>query len=289
MKVLFVGVFDHNRRSTNTSQLISFKRLGVNVTGYNYRQKALSIGDTKRDLDLISVIERGAYDLVVFSKCNRVSERVFVESKKHSTTCLWFMDPLVTYDSEIRRKTKLVDYFCCDKENVLEEALRINSNSFHVCEGFDADIDKPHNVNKEYDVSFIGNIYGDRQQWLSQINTPVKVISSAYGKQHAIEVCKSKINLNLCTDGGASDRVYKIMAAGGFLLTNDWKNRKKYLTDGKECVIYKDVDDLNKKISYYLNHFDEALLIANNGKKAVQKWTRLEWAKKIIECYDKTK
>ena len=226
MNVLFVGVFDYNRKSTNTSQLVALKRCGVNVTGYNYRKKALNVGHRMRDEHLSEIIKNGSYDLVIYSKCNQVSENVFIESKKYSTTCLWFMDPLKTYDSEIRRKTKLVDYFCCDKENVLEEALRINPNSFHVCEGFDADVDRPHDVSKEYDVSFIGNVYGDREQWLSQINTPVKVISSAYGKQHAIEVCKSKINLNFCTDNGASDRVYKIMAAGGFLLTNDWKNRK---------------------------------------------------------------
>ena len=40
MKILFVGVFDNNRRSTNTSQLLSFKRLGHEVVGYNYRQRA---------------------------------------------------------------------------------------------------------------------------------------------------------------------------------------------------------------------------------------------------------
>ena len=39
---------------------------------------------------------------------------------------VWFMDPLKTYDEEMRKKTSLVDYFCCDNENVLEEALKTN-------------------------------------------------------------------------------------------------------------------------------------------------------------------
>ena len=289
IKVLFVGVFDYNRRSTNTSQLLALKRIGVDVTGYNYRKKAVEIGNKKRDEHLIEVVKNNNYDLVIYSKCNQISEHVFNSNKLHAKTCLWFMDPLKTYDDEMRHKTKLVDYFCCDKENVLEEALKINPNSFHVCEGFDADVDKPQTVNKEYDVSFIGNVYGDRERWLENINKPVKVITSAYGKQHAIEVCKSKINLNFCTDDGASDRVYKIMAAGGLLFSNDWKNRKKYLTNGKDCVIFNSSTDLNEKIEYYLNNQEEAKRIAESGYKAVQQWNRIAWARKIIEYYEITK
>ena len=288
MKVLFVGVFDWNRRSTNTSQLLSFKRAGVNVSGYDYRQKASLMGELKRDEHMRKTVREGNYDLVVYSKCNQVSYKTFADNSMHAKTCLWFMDPIGTYNTEMRKKTALVDYFCCDKENVLEEALKINPNSFHVCEGFDSDVDKPQDVAKEYDVSFIGNIYGDRRKWINEIEKPVKIISSAYGKQHAIEVCKSRINLNFCTDSGASDRVYKILAAGGFLLTNEWKNRKKHLTDGKECVIFSNYQDLNNKIEYYLNNFDEAQEIAANGLLASQKWNRVEWAKKIVELYEKT-
>ena len=287
IKVLFVGVFDWNRRSTNTSQLLSLKRVGVDVSGYDYRQKASLMGELKRDEHLIKTVREGSYDLIIYSKCNQVSYKVFTDNNIYTKTCLWFMDPLRTYDKEMRRKTALVNYFCCDKENVLEEALKINTNSFHVCEGFDSDVDKPQDVAKEYDVSFIGNIYGDRRKWISEIEKPVKIISSAYGKQHAVAVGKSRINLNFCTDDGASDRVYKILAAGGFLLTNDWKNREKHLTDGKECVIFNSNQDLNEKIEYYLNNFDEAQEIAANGLMVSRRWNRLEWAKNIVELYDK--
>ena len=48
MKILFVGVFDTTRKSTNTSQLLAFKRLGYSVSGYNYREKARIYGPAKR-------------------------------------------------------------------------------------------------------------------------------------------------------------------------------------------------------------------------------------------------
>ena len=283
MKILFIGVFDTDRKSTNTSQLLAFKSLGHDVVGYNYKEKALKIGENERDRHLCKTVREYKFDLVVFSKCNFLSEDVFRKINKMAKTCLWFMDPLVSYDHAMRKRTALVDYVCCDKENVLEEALTINKNSFHVCEGFDQEVDRPHNIKKEYDVSFIGNIYGNRADIFDSIDFDIKIINNAYGSMHAKEVSKSRINLNLCTNEGASDRVYKIMAAGGFLLSNDWKNREKYFTDEEECVIFKDIEDLNNKIEYYLKNPELIKEIASNGFNKVQRFNRNNWAENILQ------
>ena len=283
MKILFVGVFDTQGKSTNTSQILAFKRLGHQVIGYNYRAKAQEITAAARDIHLVGTVKENNFDLVLFSKCNVVSLETFTQIGKHAKTCLWFMDPLVSYDKEMKDKTAVVNYVCCDKENVLKESLQINRNSFHVYEGYNQDVDKPCNTDKSYDLSFIGNIYGDRQQFIEKIEHPIKLVSNAYGFKHAEEVSKTKINLNICTSDGASDRVYKILAAKGFLLTDDWTGREKAFTDGKDLVIYESIDDLNEKISYYLENSEEAIKIAENGYKCVQKYNRIEWAKKIIE------
>tara|TARA_R100000231_G_scaffold138819_2_gene118187 strand:+ start:330 stop:1193 length:864 start_codon:yes stop_codon:yes gene_type:complete len=283
MKILFIGVFDSGFKSTNISQLLCFKKLGYNVVGYNYREKAIKIGNKQRDLDIIKTVKNHGFDLVVYSKCNGISYDTFMQVKKITKTCLWFMDPLVTYDSEMRTKTRLVDYFCCDKENVLEQALKINPKSYHVCEGYDQTVDFPRDLKKEHDVSFIGNIYGDREELLKQINHKVEIINNAYGANHSIAVSKTKINLNFCTSNGASDRVYRVLASGGFLISNDWKNRENYLTDGKDCVIFNDMEDLNKKIKYYLDNDTERLKIAASGKEAIKRFDRLNWAKRIVE------
>jgi len=289
MRVLFVGVFDKDRRSTNTSQILELKRLGCDVAGYNYRLKAASIGTKRRGADLISKISTGEYDLVIFTKCNTISEQLFIETGKHAKTCFWFADALVNYDDEMRRKTQLVDYCCCDKQNVLEEALKINKRSFLVHEGYDSDVDVPREVEKVHDISFIGGVYGSRLSMLNGIHKSVKIFSNAYGADHAVAVCSSKINLNFCTTDGASDRVYKIMAAKGFLLTDDWPNRRKYFIDGKDCVIFNGLEDLNEKIDYYLANPDKAALIATAGYEAVKGFTRASWAKQIINIYDKIK
>lgn len=287
MKILFVGVFDLYGKSTNNSQIISLKTLGHKVTGYNYRKKAKSIGTAARDLDLIGVLQNRSFDLVLFSKCNQISSKVFTEAKKKSKTCLWFMDPLSSYNSEMREKTDLVDYFCCDKKNVLIEAIKLNCNAFHIHEGFDHRVDKPIDTKKEYEVSFIGNLYGMRRELIAGITKNVTVIDNAYGQRHPWVVSKTKINLNFCTDEGASDRVYKILAAGGFLLTNDWHGRQEVFQNHRDLVIYTDLGDLNEKIEFYLENDKERALIAKSGNQRVQRFNRLHWAQKIVENYDR--
>jgi spore maturation protein CgeB len=286
LKVLFIGVFDTQNRSTNNSQLLSLNKAGASVVGYNYREKAIRIGKQARDRHIIETIRQKRFDLVIFSKCSDVSIEVFIEAKKIAKTCLWFMDPIISYTEEMRMKTSVVSYFCCDKKNVLEEAVKINKNSYHVFEGFDSNSDKPQFLDKKYDVAFIGSLYGNRREQISNIKPEVIVFSNVFGKEHAKIVSQTKINLNFCTSEGASDRIYKVLAAGGFLLTNDWKGREEIFKDNKDLVIFKDIEDLNFKIEYFLKNPENARLISAQGMKTVQKFTRDVWAKRILEIYE---
>ena len=286
MKLLFVGVFDKFFASTNTSQLLCLNSLVDKVVGYNYREKAIELGFSGRDDHLIQTIEDGSFDLVLFSKCNRVNYSVFEQATSITKTCLWFMDPLASYDLEMKTKTGIVHYFCCDKKDVLEEARKINENSFHVCEGFDTRNDFPCDVAKEHEVTFLGNVYGDRAELLKKIQREIHIKNSAYGKEHAIEVSKSIVNLNICTDRSASDRVYKVLAAKGFLISNDWHGREEMFEDGKDLVIFDTIQDLNEKIEFYLANQELANKIAKSGYNKVQKYTRLNWAKEIVRLYE---
>jgi spore maturation protein CgeB len=186
----------------------------------------------------------------------------------------------------MKRKTFLVDYFCCDKKNVLEEAKLINEDSYYVCEGFDSFTDKPYEeVLQQYDISFIGNIYGERQNLIDSINHDVAIFNNVYGFEHPKHVAATKINLNFCTSEGASDRIYKILGAKGFLLSNDWIGREEQFQDGKDLIIFKDIQELNDKISYYLKNEKERKEIATTGHQTVQKFNRLNWAKQIMEKF----
>lgn len=282
-KVLFVAVFDSNGKSTNNSQLRELSKI-CNCSSFNYRVVESVIGRRRRDDLLLKSVVKLKYDLVIFAKCNGISNDIIRKITEISKTCLWFMDPLVTYNNpEFLEKTKVCSFFICDKKNVLALAKEINKRSIAICEGFDSLVDIQHDVEKEYDVSFIGNLYGDRKRVLGEISRGVIVKSNAFGPNHSIEVSKSKINLNLCTSLGASDRVYKVLGAGGFLISDDWIGRSDYLESGKDIIIFKDIVDLNEKIEYYLENEDERLRIATSGARSVKKLSRGVWAFKVLD------
>jgi len=289
VKIFYSAVFDNEGVSSDTSKSRELEKLGHQVLSYNYRIRGEQLDgnafvSTKRDEEIISLCKNWQPDYIIFAKCNGVDIRVFHECKKIAPVCYWFADPLVTYsNNEFYEKTKVADVFTCDKKNVLEKAKTLNSNCYITCDGFDSILEEPKDIQKEYNVSFIGNLYGDRLKKISSIKEEVTNITDAYGKKHALEVSKSKVNLNFCTSEGPSDRVFKVLAAGGFLLTDSWPDFNDYFEDGKDLVVYSDLDDLNNKIDYFLKNPKEREQISAQGYKTVQNYTRKKWAEKTCE------
>lgn len=84
----------------------------------------------------------------------------------------------------------------------------------------------------------------------------------------------SKINLNITSKSikmGVPLRIFDIMGAGGFLITNYQKELPEYFEIGQDLVVYESGEDLLEKIRYYLNHDIERQQIAQNGQCKVQK------------------
>jgi hypothetical protein len=291
VKILFIGVFDHDRegRSANISQILAFKSLGHEVIGYNYRRRASLLGTKERDKELVSLIKNRRFDLVVYSKCNGISPDCCAEINKLAPTCLWWMDPLSTLRQhpDIIERAKIVDYVCTGARVTMPLFEAGNSNVYFVAEGFDPFIDRPHDLKKDIDVVFIGSLHSNRQQWLQEIKFPVTHIQNAFGIEHAKVISRSKICLNLSTTGAASDRVFKTLGAKGFLLSSDWDNRVAdcNFIDGEDLVIFKEAAELNKKIDFYLKNDNKREKISYSGFTKVQNFTQVEWAKKIINHY----
>lgn len=83
----------------------------------------------------------------------------------------------------------------------------------------------------------------------------------------------SKINIHMTIRSiptGIALRVLDVLACGGFLLTNYQDEIAEYFVDGKELVIYSDLDDMCEKIRYYLEHDEERERIAQAGQAKVR-------------------
>lgn len=83
----------------------------------------------------------------------------------------------------------------------------------------------------------------------------------------------SKINLNITMkpiQSGIPLRVFDVLGAGGFLISNYQPEISDYFDIGEDLVVYESMDDLREKIIYYLEHEDERIRIANNGYMKVR-------------------
>ena len=280
MKVLMIAVFDE--RSTNCSQAKGFERNGCDVIRYDYRKEALKMGDRKRDSAIIDICMSEKPDIVFFSKCNEVDIRVVLECNKVSNTVLWYMDPdNSNFNDYLIQKIKNSKYTFCALVKPYLKAREISHNTvFFLQEGFDEDVNYPMNVPYVSDVSFIGALRNERRKYFDALK--FKVYNNAYNEGHSRAVSETKINLNF-TEGGTSDRTYKVLASGGFLLSQPWPGMEKDFTIGKDLDTFSSIEDLKLKIDYYLSRPVKRMHIAKHGFETVQKFNRTNFAKSILD------
>ena len=280
MKILFVAVFNPN--STNVSQADGFRKNGCNVIEFNYRVIASKIGNQARDRELVDMCIRERPDAVVFSKCNEIQSWVVDECNKYSKTVVWYMDPLNgNFNDSLRQKILKCTYTFCALQEPLREAKKIGGDKvFFLREGYDHLSDIPVEAPYKYDYCFIGNPRNERRKYVDALKIPL--VQNAYGKEHALTVAQTKINLNF-TEGGTSDRTYKVLAAKGFLLTQPWENMEEDFIVGEDLDIFRSVEELRQKIDYYLKNENRRIKIAEHGYQTVQKFSRVAWAKEILD------
>lgn len=274
MKIVFLG--DFSKISTNFSQSKALKKI-CEVFEYDFKKNG-----TKNIVDFCKKIYP---DLVLISKGKGISKEIIEELNKFSKTCLWYMDAVfhLSWNEELLQKIKLCNLVCCDKKKAVDLGRELNTNIFQVYEGFDLEYNIPLNLSKIYNVTFIGSLHTNRKIFKRELN--FNVFYNSYNLEHSKIVSSSKINLNFCTNECASDRVYKVLASKGFLLSDDWVGRE--FEDEKEIVIFKNIKDLKEKVEFYLNNEQKCLEISENGYKKVLKYNREFWANEIINNFKK--
>ena len=83
----------------------------------------------------------------------------------------------------------------------------------------------------------------------------------------------SRINLNITSrsiESGIPQRVWDIMAVGGFCLTNYQPELEEYFEIGRDLEVYHDLQELDEKIQYYLTHENERIQVAMSGYQKVR-------------------
>ncbi len=137
----------------------------------------------------------------------------------------------------------------------------------------------------QYDVSFVGQLHGNRRNWIEGLRgRGISVATFGYGSEggaiSAEEVFRiyrsSRISLNFADAGerllGRSQRyrqikarVFEVTGAGGFLLTQPADDLLDYFRIGDEIDTFSNLDELARKIEYYLSRFEARDRVAEAG------------------------
>ncbi len=83
----------------------------------------------------------------------------------------------------------------------------------------------------------------------------------------------SKINLNFTIPNiksGIPLRIWDVLGAGGFLLTNYQAEIPLFFEEGEDLVCFDGIEDMREKVDYYLKHEEERKRIAENGYRKVK-------------------
>lgn len=124
-----------------------------------------------------------------------------------------------------------------------------------------------------------GSGWGESDVWLNE-----GMESAAY------RTCKIAVSAeHFFVPKFCSDRVMRATSSGAFLLADRFPGFEDHFIDGVEAVGWDDLDDLYRKIDYFLNHDDERKVIAAAGcarTRTTHSWdARIGNLQAIIEKY----
>lgn len=130
-------------------------------------------------------------------------------------------------------------------------------------------------VEKEWDVGFVGNVSQDRER-RRKLDMVAEHFSTndymkPYPKEEIAEVySRSRIVFNCAVGNEVNMRVFEAMASGSLLVTERVANGQSDLfEDGVHLVEYSGDSEMIEKIRYYLEHDDERERIASAGHELV--------------------
>jgi len=196
--------------------------------------------------------------------------------------------------------------FCLVPEKFrLPDYRAIGANPLYSQEAANPAIYKPYNLPQEFDVTFVGQAYGDRPHYIEHLQkNDIDVHVWGHGWQidpkyppppdnplwrlpdtikgpplddlALIQMySRSKINLGFSTCGDTHTtgtritqvrlRDFEVPMSGGFYMIEHLEELTEFFEPDKEIVFYQNPEDLTDKIRYYLSHDAEREKIRQAG------------------------
>lgn len=231
-----------------------------------------------------------------------------ITEKKQAVTFNWFADDHWRFENFSRHWAPCFTFVSTTDIHALPKYKAIGyQNALLTQWAANPHIYKKGSGNHLYDVTFVGQAYGDRPATLNALKKSgitvhtwglnwnvrrrhllarkVGLLSAEQLEQiaNASRISQeqmvhifgtSRINLNLseASQHGSNQikgRNFEIPATGGFQLSGYAERLDEFFEMDKEIVCYRTVDELREKIRYYLDHENERAAIAEAGYRRV--------------------
>lgn len=213
-------------------------------------------------------------------------------------TIIWLSDDHWRYE-ETRPVWKLFNIVATTDEKGYERRKGEGFNNVFLsqwaCNHF---LYKNLNLPKIYDVSFVGQCYGERPSFIDTLKrNGINIATFGQGWENGSRVSQadliriynqSKISLNMAL-ASKEDKVqikgrdFEAPGCGSLLLTKDTEEIADYFVPNEEIITYKDATDAAEKIKYYLVNEEEREKIAKNGYERVVREHTNE--KRLLELF----
>ena len=300
-KILMVGVLDVPS-STNVFMAKGFRSLGYEIVPYNYRTKAGELGTIGMWEDFKTYFRHVNYDLIIFCKTNTMHPELLDYAKQAGPTWYWFMDPIGTAQAVMAQEyAKHATYASATSSEVVKTFKESNNDSYHIIEGYDPDMYYYEDLEKIYDVTFIGNVTDKRRQDLGAISEKISdTIIHVFGSGWQYKSCsvfnqeerkvinQSKFILNLSHDGVTfSDRVIKSLACGASVLSQYCKDLDDMLPGA--TGMFNTAEEAAQEINWKLTETQEAFALEIQKEMAARIKNNYSWKAVCQQILEKVK
>ncbi len=318
MKVLIVGVKNWHGRWTE-STLEGFAKISyadvffykeesrnILIRGRNFLRKNKQLDKFYSQMfsngnDLVSLVKKIHYDLVLILKAGDMEEEILFEVRKHVPILAnWWVDDPFNQDANLDLY-KYYDYFFVFDSYYIPELKKLGlENAVWLPCAFNPSNYFPGEANSKYatDLAFVGSYFPPREELFSYLknekldisiwgpgweNAPLQNFFKKYPKSlkgsnlpnaEAANLYRSaKICLNLNHShskiDGINQRMLEIIASGGFQLCDYRDGFSAIFEDSKEIAYFKDSSDIPELVDFYLENEEKRKSIIQKGMKKV--------------------
>jgi len=251
--------------------------------------------------ELVNVFGQSKYDWVLSFALSPTLTNVYHLIKQSGTKCLlWYPDQLDRRRVAVWRfMVGCFDVVVCSSKITADAMHDMGINAVWMPQYFELEecLPLPKRLDEReaiHDVCFIGGLDERRSEFIRALSKRFDVIlhgprndvSAVFGHDMAKVYAQSKIAVSIqrkafiLNERGAfnvSNRVFRAMGSGSFFLHYSMSNLHPIFDLGVDYDTYNDtIDDLMRKINYWLDHHDEREKIALAGRDKVLRDHTLE-------------